>query len=61
MMRTKEPEPDREPEPSHEEIALLAYEIWEDKRAQYSEQSPLDDWLEAESVLRSARLNSVDS
>lgn len=57
MMKTQEP--DRESEPSHEKIALLAYEIWEDKRAQYAEQSPLDDWLEAESVLRGGKAKAA--
>lgn len=39
-------------EPSHEEIAVLAYEIWEDKLAHYFEQSDVENWLEAENVLR---------
>jgi hypothetical protein len=52
MKIPEEEEESREPEPSHEEISRLAYEIWEDKRASYSGQSALEDWLEAETVLR---------
>jgi hypothetical protein len=55
MKITEEQEESGDSEPSHEEIARLAYEIWEDKRASYSGPSALEDWLEAETVLRSSK------
>jgi hypothetical protein len=46
MIKTKKPEP------AHEEIEKLAYEIWEDKLKNNGELSAIEDWLEAENVLR---------
>jgi hypothetical protein len=46
MIKTKKPEP------AHEEIAKLAYAIWEDKLKNNGELSAIEDWLEAENVLR---------
>ena len=39
-------------EPSHEEIAVIAYALWQDRGCPHS--SPEVDWLKAEQMLRAA-------
>jgi len=41
---------DAPPEPSNEEIAQLAYQLWEERGCESG--NPEDDWFRAEAVLR---------
>jgi hypothetical protein len=41
---------DATPEPSYEEIARLAYQLWEERGRESG--NPEDDWFRAEAVLR---------